>query len=81
MTWRTMSAGPNREVLGANAARVDSREDGNELLDVALLLPRRVLGELRGERVQEQPGAAAQVLARHPAAPGALVHEDKCGGI
>ena len=52
-----MSSGPDREVLGANAARVDSREDGNELLDVALLLPRRVLGELRGERVQEQPGA------------------------
>lgn len=52
-----------REVARAVRAGVDAREAVHEVARVPLLLPGGVLRELGGQRVQEHPGRATQLLA------------------
>ena len=60
------------EVRGAHLARVRPCEDVDEISRVLLLLTRRVVRELRGEGVQEEPRGAAELLAGHRGGGGRL---------
>ena len=53
------------EVRGAYLARVHPGEDVDEITSVLFLLTRRVVRELRGEGVQEEPRGSAKLLAGH----------------
>lgn len=62
---------PLLDVLGALVARIELGEEADELGHVLLLLARRCVGEVSGQRVQDGPAVAAQFLAIR----GAIVPE------